>query len=131
MAAHERDLHRWAPRLNRGLLDRQRQTHVQRLDAVSARLKPAVLRQHARAAERLESLEKLRRSLDPDRPLERGFARVLRADGSIAHTAAALASGEAVKLKFADAERAAIIDGQAGRPVRKDGKSDAGQGDLF
>ena len=65
------------------------------------------------SGERLVGLDKLRQSLDPNRPLERGFARVHRADGSLAHGGAELASGEAVTLKFADDERRAVVDGDA------------------
>ena len=129
-AAHERDLVRVSGRLNRAVLDRQRETGAQRVGALGQRLAPAIQRQHVRFAERLASLDQLRRSLDPDRPLDRGFARVLRADGTIAHTAASLASGEAVKLKFADGERGAAIDG-ATKSARKPGSSDRQQGDLF
>ena len=47
------------------------------------------------------ALDKLRRSLDPDRPLSRGFARVQHADGRLAASAGGLRSGEAVVLTFA------------------------------
>ena len=64
-----------------------------------------------RLADRLASLEKLRVSYNPDGPLRRGFARVERADGHLAASAASLDSGEAVQLVFADGRRGAVIDG--------------------
>jgi exodeoxyribonuclease VII large subunit len=65
-------------------------------------------------------VEKLRQSLNPDRPLSRGFARVHRADGSLARQGAALDRGEAVRLVFADATRNAVIDGQGVDPAHPD-----------
>jgi exodeoxyribonuclease VII large subunit len=84
----------------------------QRLDGVTARLKPAMARRLERASERFDALSKLYASVDPDRPLQRGFARVTRADGSIVHAGARLASGEEVAIKFGDqVVRQAVIDG--------------------
>ena len=105
---------------------------AERVARLAARLDPAVRRTLARAEERLGSLEKLRRSFSPDGPLERGFARVHHADGTLARSAKGLASGEGVRLVFADGERAATVDGTPRAPVMKKPK-DLGppQGDLF
>ena len=119
-AAHERDLVRVASRLSPNLLQRPQEAQKQRLDALTARMAPAVERRMERLSERLTAVEKLRQSLNPDRPLSRGFARVHRADGSLAHQGAALERGEAVRLVFADATRNAVIDGQGVDPAHPD-----------
>ena len=80
-------------------------------------------------------------------PLQRGFARVTRADGATVHAGAALAAGEAVSIKFGDQViRQAVIDGPAGaipppppapqaagpRPAKsKPPREASNQGDLF
>jgi exodeoxyribonuclease VII large subunit len=112
----------------------------QRLDGVAVRLAPAVERKLERASERLSALSKLYLSVDPDRPLQRGFARVTRADGTIVHAGASLASGEAVAIKFGDqVTRQATIDGTPGetapapaKPAKSKPKAASeAQGDLF
>ncbi len=135
-SVHERDLTRISARLNASLLDRPRVQGARRLVETTARLRPAADRLFSRAAERLEGLEKLRLTLDPNRPLTRGFARVHHADGHIARVAADLTSGEAVQLVFVDGARAAVVDGpspavdvSARRP--KAVQPATGQGDLF
>ena len=146
-AAHERELVRVSSRLSPLLLQRPQAVQRQRLDAVTARLTPAMGRGLDRAAERLAALSKLYGSVDPDRPLQRGFARVTRADGATVHAGAALAAGEAVSLKFGDQViRQAVIDGPAGaipppppapqaagpRPAKsKPPREASNQGDLF
>ena len=78
-------------------------------------------------------------SVDPDRPLQRGFARVTRQDGSLVRAGAALASGETVDVKFGDqVTRKAVIDGAAAGPgeppktAKPRAKSPSpAQGDLF
>ncbi|WP_394763590.1 exodeoxyribonuclease VII large subunit [Phenylobacterium sp.] len=113
-AAHERDLVRISSRLSPLLLQRPQAVQRQRLDGVAGRLRPGVLRGLERATERLGALTKLYASVDPDRPLQRGFARVTRADGSIVHAGADLASGEPVAIKFGDqVTRQAVIEGAA------------------
>jgi len=138
-ALHERDLVRTASRFSPLLLQRPQAVQRQRLEAVAARLKPAAERRLERLGERLEALSKLYASVDPDRPLQRGFARVTRPDGSIVHAGASLASGEPVDIRFGDAvTRQAVIDGPASSapPASKPAKPRAkapspAQGDLF
>lgn len=116
-ALHERDLVRVASRLSPLLLQRPQTVQRQRLEAVAQRLKPAAERKLERLSERLEALSKLYVSVDPDRPLQRGFARVTRADGSLVREGASLATGEAVDIKFGDrVTRQAVIDGDASAP---------------
>lgn len=138
--AHARQLAQVASPLKPGLLDRPRRLKAERLAEISARAAPALNRTLARLGDRVEALDKLRRSFDPDRPLSRGFARVQRADGHLAVSAAALVSGEAVTLTFADGTRGAVIDGEpspvpppaASKPPRaRTAPPPTGQGDLF
>jgi exodeoxyribonuclease VII large subunit len=136
-ALHERDLVRVASRLSPLLLQRPQTVQRQRLEAVSQRLKPAAERKLERLSERLEALSKLYASADPDRPLQRGFARVTRQDGSLVRAGASLAGGEAVNIKFGDqVTREAVIEGPAPAPAPKPAKPRAKpaapeQGDLF
>ncbi len=137
-AVHERDLVAVASRLSPLLLKRPQAVQRQRLDGAAARLVPAVTRGLERAAERLDGLAKLYLAVDPDRPLQRGFARVTRADGSIVHAGASLAKGEDVAIRFGDrVTRQAVIAGEptqstAPRSVRPRPKTPpTPQGDLF
>ena len=117
-AAHERDLVRVSSRLSPLLLQRPQAVQRQRLDAVEVRMQPAMRRGLERAAERLASLSKLHVSVDPDRPLQRGFARVARADGTLVRAGADLVSGEKVAMTFGDkVTRNAVVDGQTADPV--------------
>ncbi len=128
VAVHRVALVRVAGRLAPGLLDRPRRLRAERVAEVSARLRPAVDRLRARAAERLENLDKLRVSFNPDGPLKRGFARVHHADGALARSAGALASGELVKLVFLDGSRQATVDGEPAAPRFAPSPSPQGQG---
>jgi len=152
-AVHDRELHGVAARLQPALLDRPRALKTLRLHELANRLEGAVsrARQRAEAAarlpslaaraeaalerrlraagERLERLDALRRSLDPDRPLERGFARVHRAGGALARSGAELGAGEEVTLVFKHDHRKAVVDGA--RAVRKKTPWPQTQGDLF
>jgi exodeoxyribonuclease VII large subunit len=136
-AVHERELVRTASRFNPALLERPRVLKAQRVAETAARLEPAVRRRLERASERLTSLDKLRLSFDPTRPLKLGFALVQRPDGSIVREGAALQSGESVSLKFADATRGAVIEGAAPAPAPKPvakprpATPKTEQGDLF
>lgn len=85
-----------------------------RLPALQERLNAVAKRRLERETDRLVALDKLRLSLNPERPLELGFALVRKADGSIARSAAELTSGERVNLKFKAGDRDAVIDGEGG-----------------
>jgi len=115
-----------------------------RLPALWQRLNAAGDRRLQRDADRLAGLEKLRQSLNPERPLELGFALVRKGDGTLARSAADLVSGERVNLKFKSGDRDAVIDGEGGfvpppaqaaapapKPRPKPPTPPAGQGDLF
>lgn len=104
------------------------------LGHVAGALRPALLQQQlSRAAERVDrlklrpdyltrvyhdravSFDRLSRlfiSLDPDRPLQRGFARVMAGARLVRDTAGARAAGQ-VTLHFADGPVDALVDGAA------------------
>jgi exodeoxyribonuclease VII large subunit len=136
VAVHERELVRVASRLTPLLLQRPQATQKLRLDTLTARLRPSIDRRLERLSERLESLAKLYASVDPDRPLQRGFARVARADGGLVRAGEALKAGETVAITFGDrVTRQAVIDGESTttpRPARPRPRAEPPpQGDLF
>ncbi|PIB91453.1 exodeoxyribonuclease VII large subunit [Caulobacter sp. FWC2] len=115
-----------------------------RLPALWHRLNAAGERRLQRDVDRLSGLEKLRQSLNPERPLELGFALVRKGDGTLARSAADLVSGERVNLKFKSGDRDAVIDGEGGfvppptpaaapatKPRPKPAAPPIDQGDLF
>ncbi len=113
-AVHERELVRVASRLSPLLLQRPQAVQKARLDSLATRLQPAMRRGVDRLSERLQALSKLHASVDPDRPLQRGFARVARADGTLVQAGAGLAVGELVAITFGDrVTRQAVIDADA------------------
>jgi len=136
-AAHERALVRVSSRLAPRVLERRRQVEADKLASVAARLQPCIDRSLARTAERLTSLGKLYAAVNPELPLERGFALVQRADRSVVRSGGSLVSGEVVDLTFADkVTRQAVVDGTGPtakpKQTRAPAKSaPAAQGDLF
>jgi exodeoxyribonuclease VII large subunit len=157
VALHERDFAGVAARLSPGLLDRPRRLKAERLAELAARLdtaagraatmaerrarlpdlaermNAAMGRRIERETERLRRVEQLRVSLNPQRPLELGFALVQRPDGTLVHKGTSLKSGDGVSLKFLDETRSAVISDGAARPRPKSPPPPAGQsqGDLF
>jgi exodeoxyribonuclease VII large subunit len=131
-AVHERELVRTTARLSRGVLDRKLAEQARRLSEFNLRFNRTVPITFDREDLRIANLGKLLASLNPDSPLDRGFARVHHADGSLARSAAALAAGEGVTLKFRDGERGAVVDGTpSAKPARAKPKAPTSQGDLF
>ncbi len=157
-SAHERDLTRASARLTPALLHGPARVKAERLAGLALRLDAAgtrlpdiaarrarlpelgarataaALRRLSRGAERLGHLDQLRASLDPDRPLARGFARVHRSAGRLARSGAELSPGEALSLVFADKTPVpAHVDGVAPPTVRPQRRAAAAsvQGDLF
>ncbi|MEO6339127.1 MAG: exodeoxyribonuclease VII large subunit [Caulobacteraceae bacterium] len=131
-AVHDRDLARVSGRLSPGLLDRPRRARLDRLKELDVRLHAAATRRLVAGEERLQRLDHVRRSLDPRRPLALGFALVSRPDGTLVRSAAALAPGEPVNLKFDDGDRAARIEGKAPVKTRTSAPAQSPpQGDLF
>ncbi|CAN5728279.1 exodeoxyribonuclease VII large subunit [soil metagenome] len=143
VAVHRTELTRLTARLVPTLLQRPQQQQAQALSRTAVRLQPALARTLERMTERLAYQAKLFTPLDPKAPPRRGFAKVIRADGSLALDGASLRSGEGVSLVFADTTREATIDGTPtaapepppapARPVRapKPASTSSAQGDLF
>ena len=140
-------------RLSQALLANARAAQS-KLDRIAARLRPQALAQDlARRREKLEAAgQRLRlamaRGLDGLRQdvqsaarmleslshlsvLARGFALVLREDGSLARAAKDLAAGDLVRLAFADGERKALIDPPGAEAPKRKAKPGGGQGSLF
>ena len=96
------------------------------LGQTAGALRPGLLRAaHARARERLEALWRVAELAHPNRPLERGYARVEDRDGRTLVSAAAARAAERLRLVFADGAVEAQVGGAAAvsapveRPPRK------------
>lgn len=93
------DLAERLPRVLRTRLDLARSNFAQR----AGRLRPGLV--YARLSEgrtRLEGLSRLLDQLHPERPLERGYAKISTRDGATLMNAAAVRKARAVTLKLAD-----------------------------
>ena len=110
-------------------------TKAERSADLFPRMRPAIERRLARAAEGLTALDKLRQSFDPKGPLKRGYAFVHGPDGGLVRSAAQLQAGDLVRLEFGDGDRGAVVDGEPPvkrAPARKTlSAKGAAQGDLF
>lgn len=133
-AVHERQLAGVASRLTPGVLQRQDEQRAIRVREFGVRMGEALGRVIPREADRLDRVSRLFESLNPDRPLSRGFARVHAADGALVHAAAELSAGQPVRLVFKDGDRGAVVNGTTGAKVAAKAKPPAAptsQGDLF
>ena len=121
-----------------------RQRHASRdTGRLAQRLRPDLLtRAVGRNRDRLAQAGRLLRSYSYQSVLERGFALVRGADGTMIRSAAAIATGDHISIRFADGDVGAIADGSdTGDPVqpgrrkaagpKKPAKKPGGQGDLF
>ena len=88
----------------------------ERLPELTKRLSEAFARDLRQRQERLQRLEQLRVSLNPDRPLDLGFARVNRPDGVLIKSPAGVANGEALILTFKGDQTLDVIAGSGGTP---------------
>jgi exodeoxyribonuclease VII large subunit len=96
-------LARHAGALRPALLDARLRRERERLAA--ARLRPETLMQRIDGARtRVDALDRLRRSLDPEAPLLRGYVLVTNAAGSVIKTRAGAACESELMLKFADGQ---------------------------
>ncbi|HTM81698.1 exodeoxyribonuclease VII large subunit [Asticcacaulis sp.] len=87
-----------------------------RLDELGQRMADALHRSLKQKTDRLKNLEQLRVSLDPDRPLNLGFARVNRPDGVLVKSPAGIDSGAALILTFKGDQKLDVIAGVGGTP---------------
>jgi exodeoxyribonuclease VII large subunit len=85
-------------------LEQMRQT----LDALTDRLHRSAAQIPERARARCDRLRSRLQAVDPEQPLRRGYALIERGDAAV-HTAADLASGDRVTLRFHDGGRSAEI----------------------
>lgn len=85
-----------------------------RLPDMMVRMDAAMTRTIALRSERLARLEQLRLSLNPDRPLDLGFARVNRADGHVVTSPLGVTTGEALVLTFKGDAKLDVIVGDCG-----------------
>jgi len=125
-------LNRSAGRLSAPLLAAQVRHGRARLDTARERLRPADLfRRIDHARQRLDALERLRVQLDPEAPLQRGYALVTGPDGHVVTTRAAASGLAALTLKFHDGTLP-VVPASTPRPPRPAAKTPPpGQGDLF
>ena len=98
----------------------------ERLAAVRLRPEP-VLTRIAEARGRVVALNRLRLSLDPRAPLQRGYVLVTAPDGQVVKTREAAAKLIALRLEFGDGELAVTPGGP--RPAKA--RPITAQGDLF
>ena len=102
LSGHSQRLDDAADRLRRGLIQRTQLARGE-LQRVAGRLSAPLLQARARAAnERLAALVRLFRSLDPDRVLARGFARITGSKGQTLVDCAAAAGEAALTVHFRD-----------------------------
>jgi len=118
LAPQRQKLDELAERLPRGLrgrLDRARGE----LGRASGALRPGLLRSaHDRGLERLEALWRVAQLAHPNRPLEKGYARVEDREGRTLLSAAAARKARLLRLQFADGALDAAIGDAVERPKR-------------
>jgi exodeoxyribonuclease VII large subunit len=101
--------------LRPALLEARLRRESERLAAL--RLRPeALLHRIATARRAVDALDRLRRSLDPEAPLLRGYVLVTGADGQVVKTRAAALGEVELTLKFADGTLPVTPRGPRGKP---------------
>ena len=113
LSNHTQRLDDAADRLRRGLIQRTQLARGE-LQRVAGRLSAPLLQARAGAAnERLAALVRLFRSLDPQKVLARGYARILSHDGRTLIDRSAAASEPALTVVFRDGGLAVVPSGSA------------------
>ncbi|NML94565.1 exodeoxyribonuclease VII large subunit [Novosphingobium olei] len=90
-------------------------------DRLSAlRLRPeAILQRIGNSRTRVDALDRLRRSLDPEAPLQRGYVLVTDSNGAVVKDRASAAERTTLTLKFADGSIDVAVGGPgASRPLK-------------
>ncbi len=99
------------------------------LDRTGGALRPAILQRQVEAARgRLEATWRLVQALDPDRVLERGYARVATRDGATLTGSAAARMAGALSLHFRDGVVDARVERAPARSYDKPGTDRPGPG---
>lgn len=116
-------------------------TRQARLDELSKRNAAAIQRLLAQRVERLNRINQVRVSLDPDRPLNLGFARVSHKDGGLITSAAAIQTGDVLELTFKGNATVEVVATEGSMPpqrpepkpaaVKKPSAKPPEQGSLF
>ena len=115
------------------------------VERLAARVQPALGRRLKRLRDALREQSRVLDSVSYERVLARGFALVTKDDGGLVRSAGAVASGEALKLRFADGEVGvtagppstskpappAPASPEAPRPRIRRRTRESDQGDLF
>lgn len=125
-----------AGKLSLPLLRHRIELSGERLNRVG--LSPALLtRRLTTARDRLAPMARVLPQLDPDKPLARGFARVMDATGHTLTSRAQASAEPALTLRFRDGDLA-VTTGEQAAPLRpaarkpsRPATGDTGQGDLF
>jgi exodeoxyribonuclease VII large subunit len=116
-------------------LRRQLRARAERLPPLAERLGRTVALQIERREQRLSGAGQLLESYSYKSVLERGFALVRDADGKPIRRAAAVRSGEALAIEFADGIARATAEGGTaeggGKPVKRKAPAPPRQGTLF
>lgn len=87
------------------------------VERMAGRLRPAMERRVRRLADALREQTRVLDSVSYERVLARGFSLVTKADGSLVRSAAGVADGDALRLKFADGEVGVTAGGGSGGPA--------------
>jgi exodeoxyribonuclease VII large subunit len=96
------------------------------LNQAAGALRPGLLKAtHARAKERLEALWRVAQLAHPNRPLDRGYARVENRDGKTLISAAAARAAGNLRLIFADGDVEAQVGGAT--PVERPRRASYGK----
>lgn len=126
------------PDLYRRLEDTMKRALAQkneRFPDFERRLPEAIMRIFAQRTDRLKAVEQLRLSLNPDRPLDLGFARVNRKDGQLVTSPDMVLAGEGLELTFKGNRKLDVTVGEgappAPKPVVKKTAATPQQGSLF
>ena len=86
------------------------------VERLAARLQPALGRRMKRLRDALREQTRVLDSVSYERVLARGFALVTNGEGGLVRLAAAVAEGDALKLRFADGEVGVTAGGRSGGP---------------
>jgi exodeoxyribonuclease VII large subunit len=119
-----------AARLATGALQREVARRGQDMRALSRRLSDAATRQIARWHDRIEAMERLRRTVGYEATLRRGYA-VVRGDGRVVKTREAAEVAAALEIEFADGRLPVGGSGKPRAKSAKPGSTTPGQGSLF
>ncbi len=97
-------------------LKRQSLRAGEKLPDLTRRMSDAMARALKQKSDRLIALDKLRLSLNPDRPLDLGFARVNRKGGELVTSPDMVASGEGLELTFKGGRTLDVVAGTTPQP---------------